>query len=227
MARSSVPDSSPQVVTASDERREQEPKSFNSTHDTATIAGAKCPFEADGDTSEGPLTCRAKTEAGPSTLKVITEPIQPDHLPDEGQRTLTFSSLHQRGSFHSHTQYPQWKAKAKPRFFWTTGAGEDIQKSKPQRHATTKEGKPSSNWDNQCHPSTTSTSAPASLQTQPQPHPLIATQQATTNSSWRRCREAEPESLPTLTPPASSCTSASLPDSRHICRRHRRTHQAA
>ena len=82
-ARSSVPDSSPQAVTASDERREWEPKSFNSTHDTATVAGAKCPFEADGDTSEGPSTRRTKTEAGPSTLKVIAEPIRPDHLPDE------------------------------------------------------------------------------------------------------------------------------------------------
>ena len=82
-ARSSVPDSSPQAVTASDERREREPKSFNSTHDTATVAGAKRPFEADGDTSEGPSTRRAKTEAGPSTLKVIAEPIRPDHLPDE------------------------------------------------------------------------------------------------------------------------------------------------
>ena len=82
-ARSSVPDSSPQAVTASDERREREPKSLNSTHDTATIAGAKRPFEADGDTSEGPSTRCAKTEVGPSTLKVITEPIRPDHLPDE------------------------------------------------------------------------------------------------------------------------------------------------
>ena len=83
VARSSVPNSSPQAVTASDERREREPKSFNSTHDTATVAGAKRPFEADGDTSEGPSTRRAKTEAGPSTLKVIAEPIRPDHLPDE------------------------------------------------------------------------------------------------------------------------------------------------
>ena len=81
-ARSSVPDSSPQAVTASDKRRERDPKSLNSTHDTATVAGAKRPFEADGDTSEGPST-RAKTEAGSSTLKVIAEPIRPDHLPDE------------------------------------------------------------------------------------------------------------------------------------------------
>ena len=71
------------MVTASNERHEWEPKSLNSTHDTATIAGAKHPFEADGNTSEGPSTCCAKTEVGPSTLKVIAEPIRPDHLPDE------------------------------------------------------------------------------------------------------------------------------------------------
>ena len=51
-------------------------------NDTATVAGAKRPFEADGNTSESPST-RAKTEEGPSTLKLIAKPLRPEHLPDE------------------------------------------------------------------------------------------------------------------------------------------------
>jgi hypothetical protein len=82
VAKSSVPKSSPQAITAPDEERKHDPKRSNSPHETATVAGAKRPFEADDNTSEGPST-RAKTEAGPSTLKVIAKPLRPEHLPDE------------------------------------------------------------------------------------------------------------------------------------------------
>jgi hypothetical protein len=78
----SGPESSPQALT-----HEHVPEGSNSTRKTASVAGAKCPFEAD-DKSEGSLMC-AKTEAepssaevGPSTLKVITKPYQPQHLPE-------------------------------------------------------------------------------------------------------------------------------------------------
>jgi hypothetical protein len=82
VARLSVPKSSPQAITAPDEVRKHDPKRSNSTHKMVTIAGAKRLFEADNNTSEGPSTC-AKTEAGPSTLKVIAKPLRPEHLPDE------------------------------------------------------------------------------------------------------------------------------------------------
>jgi hypothetical protein len=82
VAKSSVPKSSPQAITAPDEERKHDPKHSNSPHETATVAGAKRPFEADDNTSEGPLMC-TKTEVGPSTLKVIAKPLQPEHLPDE------------------------------------------------------------------------------------------------------------------------------------------------
>ena len=74
MARSSVPESSPQAISTPDEERKQFTGRSNSTHDTATVAGAKRPFEADGNTSESPLT-RTKTEEGPSTLKLIAKPL--------------------------------------------------------------------------------------------------------------------------------------------------------
>ena len=82
VARSSVPESSPQAISTPDEERKQFTGRSNSTHDTATVAGAKRPFEADGNTSESPST-RAKMEEGPSTLKLIAKPLRPEHLPDE------------------------------------------------------------------------------------------------------------------------------------------------
>ena len=88
-ARSSGPESSPRAITTPDEEREHDPtKSSDSTHEKAAVAGAKRPFEADGNTSQGPST-RAKTEAGPSmaeagpsAIKVIAKPHRPQDLPD-------------------------------------------------------------------------------------------------------------------------------------------------
>jgi hypothetical protein len=82
VAKSSVPESSPQAITAPDKEHKHDPKRSNSPHEMATVAGAKRPFEADDNTSEGPST-HTKTEAGLSTLKVIAKPLRPEHLPDE------------------------------------------------------------------------------------------------------------------------------------------------
>jgi hypothetical protein len=89
-ARSSCPgpESSPQAITGTNGEREQDPKSSSSTHKTTSVAGAKCPFKDDDNTSEGP-SMRAKTEAGPSraeagppALKVIAKLHKPQHLPE-------------------------------------------------------------------------------------------------------------------------------------------------
>ncbi|KAN0136529.1 hypothetical protein V8E53_005576 [Lactarius tabidus] len=73
------PESSPRATTSTNREHKQDPKSLSSTCKMTSVAGAKCPFEDDNNTSEGP-SMHAKTEAGPSraeagppALKVIAK----------------------------------------------------------------------------------------------------------------------------------------------------------